>query len=433
MPAEPAPGAPRGGALALLRSEKQFRLFFLGQALSVVGDRIAPVAIAFAVLDDLDGTPGQLGIVVAAGMVPFAAFAFAAGVWGDRLPRRAIMVTSDLVRLVVQAVAGILLLSGHAEVWQLAALAAVYGTADSFFMPAINGLMPQMVAAPRLQQANALVGVTRSTGLVLGPTIAGILIAAGSTGTALLVDAATFGVSAACLLALRPRAVPAAGPAPEPEDGFAAQLRGGWREVRSRPWVWKLLGAMSVYHLVVLPSIFVLGPVLADRELDGASSWAVIVAAFGVGSIAGNVLLLRVHPRRPLRVAALCLVVASCQAAIIGSGLGTGPIAALEALTGVAVSGFFTLWETALQEHIPPHAISRVTSYDFFASVGLMPIGLALAGPVAEAAGLHATLYAMSVVGVLAAGACVLSPAVSSIARRPAAAGGTAASVPRSP
>jgi MFS family permease len=423
LPASPA----QTGALALLREEPQFRLFFAGQALSVIGDRIAPVAIAFAVLDDLHGTPGQLGIVVAAGTIPFAAFAFAAGVWGDRWPRLAIMVTSDLVRLVVQAVAGVLLLSGHAQVWQLAVLAAVYGTADSFFMPAINGLMPEVVAAPRLQQANALRGVMQSSGLVFGPVIAGVLIAAGSPGAALLVDAATFAVSAACLARLKPRSVPRDDPPPELGDGFVAQLRAGWREVRARPWVSKILVAMSAYHLIVLPSIFVLGPVLADRELDGASSWAVIVAAFGAGSIAGNVLLLRLHPRRPVRFAALCLMVASCQAAIIGSGLGTGGIAALEALTGVAVSGFFTLWETALQERIAPHLISRVTSYDFFTSVGLMPIGLALAGPISQAVGLHTTLYAMSAIGVAVSAAAALSPAVSQVTRGPTAGPGRAA------
>lgn len=150
---------------------------------------------------------------------------------------------------------------------------------------------------------------------------------------------------------------------------------------------------MSAYHLIVLPSIFVLGPVLADRELDGATSWAIISSAFGLGAVAGDLLMLRGRPRRPMLVAVTCLVVASCQAAIIGSGLPTAGIAALEAVTGMAVTGFFTLWETSLQERIPERAISRVSSYDFFASAGLMPIGLALAGPIAASAGLHATLY----------------------------------------
>jgi hypothetical protein len=178
-----------------------------------------------------------------------------------------------------------------------------------------------------------------------------------------------------------------------------------------------MLGAMSVYHVVVLPSIFVLGPVLAERELDGASSWAIITAAFGVGSVAGQLLIYRLPFRRPIRASALALIIASTQAVVIGSGLGTWGIAGLEAVTGIAVSLFFTLWEISLQQQVPPRALSRVSSYDFFASAGLMPVGLVLAGPVSEALGLHATLRLMSAIGVASALACLAVPAVRNLAR----------------
>jgi MFS family permease len=174
---------------------------------------------------------------------------------------------------------------------------------------------------------------------------------------------------------------------------------------------------MGAYHLVVLPSIFVLGPVLANEELDGASSWAIILTAFGVGAIAGDLLIFRLRPRRPMFFAVACLVIASCQAAIIGSGLPTTGIAALEAVTGVAVTSFFTLWETSLQERIPERAISRVSSFDFFATAGLMPIGLALAGPIAAGIGLHETLYAMTAVGVALSVACLGVPDVRRLER----------------
>lgn len=185
----------------------------------------------------------------------------------------------------------------------------------------------------------------------------------------------------------------------------------------SRAWLWSVLGAMAVYHVIVLPSVFVLGPVLAERELDGASSWAVIVSAFGAGSVIGQLLIYRLPFRRPIRASVMALVIASSQAAIIGSGLGTWGIAALEAVTGVAVSLFFTLWETSLQQQVPPRALSRVSSYDFFASAGLMPIGLILAGPVATAVGLHTTLRLMSAVGVASALACLAVPAVRGLSR----------------
>ena len=320
------PADARRGALAVLRAEPQFRLFFLGQALSVIGDRIAPVAIAFAVLDDLNGIAGPARHRRRGGHDPVRrvrASPPASGATAGRGCGSWSRPTS--CGWSSQAVAGVLLLAGHAEVWQLAVLAAVYGTADSFFMPAINGLMPQVVAPPHLQQANALRGVMQSSGLVFGPVDRGRAHRRRQPG-----DGAARrrrdvrgqrrlpGAAAPAGRAARRRRA-----APSPRTGSSPSCAAaGARSARGRG-SGSCSIAMSVYHLVVLPSIFVLGPVLADRELDGASSWAIIVAAFGAGSIAGNVLLLRVHPRRPVHVAALCLMVASCQAAIIGSGLGT--------------------------------------------------------------------------------------------------------------
>jgi hypothetical protein len=177
--------------------------------------------------------------------------------------------------------------------------------------------------------------------------------------------------------------------------------------------------------VVVLPAVFVLGPVLAEREYDGASSWAVVTAAFGAGSVVGDVVALRWRPPRPLMVAAAALVVASCQALIVGSGLSIAAIAALEGVTGVGVSLFFTLWETTLQEQIPERSISRVSSYDYLCSIGLMPVGLALAGPAADAFGIHATLHGMTAIGLPVALAVLAVPGVRAL-RRPAAAPGTA-------
>ena len=399
---------------AILREDAPFRLLFTGQALSVVGDRITPVAIAFAVL--AIGSPTDLGIVMAAGGIPFGLFAIAGGVLSDRVGRRHVMLASDVVRAAGQALTAALLLSGRAEVWMLAVLSAVYGTAAAVFMPALIGLIPQTVAPGRLQAANALLGVTRSVASIAGPAVAGLILAGAGPGEAIAVDAVTFAVSAACLLRLRPRPV---APADERAEGFVVQLRAGWREVRSRAWLRVGLVAMAAYHVLVLPAVFVLGPALAVRELDGADSWATIVTCFGVGTVAGNVLALRMRLRRPVLVAAMGLVGACTQAAIIGSGMGTPGIAAGLLLAGVAVSLFFTLWDTSIQEQVPPHALSRVSSYDFAVSLGLMPLGMALAGPLAGALGLHQTLQAMSALGVLVALAWLVVPSVRQVRRAP--------------
>src|ERR687887_1715820 len=403
---------------ASLRERGPFRLLFWGQALSVIGDRITPVAIAFAVLGI--GSATDLGIVMAAGGVPFALFALAGGVWSDRIGRRRVMLASDLVRTVSQTLVAVLLLTGAAEVWMLTIFSFVYGTAAALFMPALIGLIPQTVAAERLQEGNALIALTRSIASVAGPALAGVIIVTAGSGEAIAVDAATFAVSAACLLRLRPAAqLAGTGAGGEAEtETFLAGLRSGWREVRARAWLGWGLVAMSSYHVFVLPAVFVLGPTLANRDLDGASSWATIVACFGVGSVIGNVVALRLPLPRPVFMAAVALVGASTQAVIIGSGLGTAAIAALELLAGVCVALFFTLWDLSIQEQIPSRAVSRVSAYDFSVSVGLMPLGMAVCGPIADGIGLHATLRWMSAAGILAALVWVAQPSVRTL-RRP--------------
>jgi predicted MFS family arabinose efflux permease len=411
---------------ASLREHPTFRLLFWGQALSVLGDRITPVAIAFAVLGL--GSASDLGLVLAAGGIPFALFALAGGVWADRVGRRRVMLASDIVRALSQSVTAALLLTDTAEVWMLAVLAFVYGTSAAVFMPALMGLIPQTVSPARLQEANGLLALTRSTASVAGPVLAGVLVVSAGSGEAIAVDAATFVVSALCLARMRLGADPAAaalsdgGAASAGPEPFLDGLRRGWYEVRTRPWLTWGLVAMCTYHVFVLPSVFVLGPALAAKQLDGASSWAAIVACFGIGGVLGNVVALRLPLRRPVFTAALALVGACTQAAIIGSGLGTAGIAALELLAGICVALFFTLWDLSIQEQIPAHAVSRVSAYDFSVSMGLMPLGMAMAGPIADALGLQATLIGMSAVGLAGALAWLAQPSVRRLHRPPSSA-----------
>jgi MFS family permease len=411
---------------AVLREQPSFRLLFAGQALSVIGDRITPVALAFAVLEL--GSATDLGIIFAAGALPFALFAVAGGVVADRVGRREVMLVSDVVRAIVQAFTASILLTGVAEVWMLVVLSAIYGMGSALFSPALNGLIPQTVGARDLQAANALLALTRSAANVVGPAVAGVIVALVGSGEAIALDAATFVVSALCLVRMHVRPVPA-GAVGGGHDGFLVQLRAGWHEVRSRTWLRRGLVAMSAYHVFVLPSVFVLGPVLAARELDGASSWATIVAAFGLGTIVGNAAALRFPIRRPILMAAAALVVASMQAAIIGSGLGTWGIAGLEVIAGIGVALFFTLWDLSLQEQVAPQAVARVSSYDFAVSVGLMPLGLAVAAPIADAVGLQETLWGMSGLGVASALLWLAAPSVRRV-ERPQAALGDAADTP---
>ncbi|MFD5636972.1 MFS transporter [Streptomyces sp. NPDC127077] len=395
----------------MLRDEPQFARLFIGQSLSVVGDRVSFIAVPFAVLS-VGGSASDVGLVAAASLVPMLLFSLVGGVWADRFPRHRIMLVSDLVRFAVQGLAAVLLLTGVAEVRHLVLLMIVFGTADAFFMPAATGLVPLLVGADRLRAANALRGFVQSAGLVVGPAVAGILVAVAGPGGALAVDALTFAVSAAFLARLTPRGMTPEATQAAPGGTFFKELRAGWTQVRSRTWVWSGLAAISVYHVVVLPSVFVLGPVLAERDWDGAAGWSIVTAGFGIGSIVGDVCAYRLKVRHPMALAAAALAVGSCQAVIIGSGAPVAVIAVLEAVTGVGVSLFFVIWETALQTHIPEAALSRVSSYDYLLSTGLMPLGLALAGPVSDSLGVRPTLYAMTVIAVPAMLALLFVPAV---------------------
>src|SRR5580765_3629994 len=247
---------------AVLREEPQYRLLFGSQVLSILGDRVTSIAMPFAVLS-VGGGVGDVALTSAAQFLPFVVLALPAGVWADRWDRKRILITSDSVRLVTQGLAAVLLLTGVADVSYLVVLAAIFGAADAFFAPAFSGLLPTTVTPGNIQPANALRGLSFSLGNVVGPVLAGLLIGyAGGPGSALAVDAVTFAVSVAMLIPLPPAMVSAALTEEDPSattTSFGASLREGWGEVRSRSWVLGYLGGFSVYHAVVLPSIFVVG------------------------------------------------------------------------------------------------------------------------------------------------------------------------------
>jgi predicted MFS family arabinose efflux permease len=384
------------GALPALHN-RDFALLFSGQAISVIGDALFPVALAFAVLE-LSGSPSSLGLVLAAQALPLAAFALVGGVIGDRVSRQRLMLASDLARAATQAVAATLLIAGVAEIWHLAVLAGLYGAAEAFFRPAAGGLIPRLVPDEQLLQANSLIAMSQSLGMVLGPALAGVLIALFGPGSAIAIDAASFVVSAGCLWLMTPRPGARVDTSGDTGAAFLEQLKEGWGEVTSRVWLRSFLGVLGAYHLIALPCVLALGPIVAERELNGASSWAVIVAMFGIGSIIGAAIGLRAGPRRPMVACAVAFLGAACQPAIIAGAGSTLAIGAFELLAGICVAFGFTVWETTLGREVPAASLSRVTSFDWFTSVGLMPLGYALVGPVADAVGLDRTMFAATAI-----------------------------------
>lgn len=371
------------GALA----EREFRLLFAGRVVSLAGSAIAPIALAFAVLD-LTGSASDLGFVLAAGWAPQIVFLLAGGVWADRLPRNLIMVGSNVLSGAAQGVVALLLLTGQAQLWHLVALSAARGVASSFFFPASQGLVPQTVSAGRLQQANALLRLSLNGTNIGGAAVGGLLVAALGPGWAIAFDAATYVASAAVLARMRIVAAARAG-----GRDFLHELREGWGEFRSRTWLWTIVAQAAIGNVAVMGGFIVLGPVVAKRELGGAAPWGAILAAQSAGLVLGGLVALRIRPRRQLLVGTAALALMSPALALLALGSPAVVVAAGALLAGVGVELFSVFWDTSLQQHIPLEVLSRVSSYDALGSWVAIPIGLSVVGPVSDAIGVSETLW----------------------------------------
>jgi predicted MFS family arabinose efflux permease len=377
---------------------REFRLLFGGQAVSVLGDRMVAVALAFAVLE-IGGSASDVGLVLAAGVFPLVGSVLVGGVVADRSSRRAVMVVADLVRVASQGTMAALLIAGAAEVWVLALLAGVTGTATGFFSPASTGLLPEVVPAADLQQANALRSSAVSMGQILGPLAAGVLVAAAGAGWAMAADAVTFGVSAVCLAMLRvPTRVAAQA------SSFVADLREGWAAFRSRRWVWTVVAYFAFGNLL-WGAWNALGPIVADRDLGGAAAWGTVLATVGVGALGGSLLATQVKPRRPLVFFVLTDGVFALPLAFLAAATPVPLLACGALLSGAGTTLGISVWESTLQRHIPGESLSRISSYDWFGSLAFAPLGLAIWAPVSAAIGISVSLwlaFGLSVAATLA-------------------------------
>jgi MFS family permease len=392
------------GRLGALQ-EREFRLLWLGRVVSDFGDRLGLIGLAFAVLD-IKSSAATLGYVFAARTISNVALYLVSGVWADRMPRQLVMLASDVGRGVAHAVLAALILTGTAEVWHLIVLAAVYGSAEAFFDPAAQGLVPQTVSSDRLQQANALISLSRNVTGIAGPAAAGVIVAFSSPGWAIAADAATFGVSALFLAAMRPAFTRPA------RNRFLTDLREGWAEFTAQTWIWACVTHFALFQFAALAPFFVLAPVIAKEELGGASAYATIFSCAGIGSVTGSLLAMRIQPRRPLLVAFLLLIVWAPQLAALGLAAPVPVIAASAVVSAAAMNFSATLWFTALQQHVPAHARSRVSSYDFMGSLLFLPLGYVLVGPIADAIGTDTTLLASVAWTVLSSLAILAIPSV---------------------
>lgn len=385
--------------------DRELRLLVTSRGVSTLGSAMAEVALAFAVLQI--GSATDLGLVLLAREIPTVIFLLLGGVWADRISRKTLLVWSDATRAAAQAVAAALLLTGAASVWSLAALQVAFGLVGAVARPAYAGFVQQAVTPDRLQEANALTGLASSVTRVAGPALGAVLVAAASPGWAIAADGASFAASALLVAAMhvRPASV-ALG------KSILGDLRDGWREFVSRTWVWTMVVSFGLFQLTLFPALLVLGPTVAKEDLGGAGAWGTILSLGAVGSVLGGLVAYRIRVRRPLVVTALLSTPVAGTLALLAVQAPVWAIAGWNFLAGLCLTIDDTLWFTTLQRKIPDHAISRISSFDWFGSVVLNPVGYALVGPLAASIGVSAVLAACALLNAAVGVGLLLVPAV---------------------
>jgi MFS family permease len=381
--------------LGVLR-HPDFRYLFLGRSASEIGDRVVLVAIALFITQTT-GSATDLGLVLAAQALPLVALLLLGGVWADRIARQRIIVVTDLVRATLHALLAALILAGLVRIWQLVAIEAAFGAAQAFFQPAYSGLLPQTVPEELIQDARALTESMANLAFLIGPALATALVLGIGAWEAFAFDAATFLFSAALLMRVhaRPR-----GDRVETAS-LLHELQAGWREVRSRPWVWVTIVVFTGALLSVYAQWYALAPLIAKDFYGSAGVFGALESVAGVGAVVGALVGVRWRPARPLFAGMLLVLARPVQDGVFALGAPLALVVVCAFGTGFGFSLLMIWWETALARHIPAWALSRVSAWDWMGSLALLPVGYMIAGPLAGALGARTVLGVGSVIGLV--------------------------------
>lgn len=366
---------------------REFRLLFAARVISLTGSAIAPIALAFGVLL-ATGEATDLGIVLFARQGIETVLLLGGGVLADRIDRRVVMVVGSLASCLSEAAIGALFLTHTANLLLLCLFAMIDGVGDALFFPASAGLTPSTVDLEHLQKANSLIGFARNGSSILGAALGGLLVAVIGPGLGIEIDSASFLIAAVLIGLLR--STPALRSA---RTGLFAELREGWSEFRRRTWLWAIVAQFAFVNTAYAGTLFVLVPLRARELYGGAGAYGLLIAIFSVGSLAGGALMLRAHPRRPLVVATLGILVFIPDVVLLAIGAPLPAVLATAFVGGVGIEVFGVLWVTTMQREVPPAILSRVSSYDALGSLVFTPVGLAVAAPVAIAVGLSGAFW----------------------------------------
>ncbi|CDR01812.1 major facilitator superfamily MFS_1 [Streptomyces iranensis] len=388
-----------------------FRLFFTARTTSLLGDAMLPVAITAAVIRAGYGASG-VGYALAALVAPFAALIIFGGVLSDRLGARRLMVVSDTARLCSQAVLALLFLLGTPQLWQILVLLALIGAGSAIFQPGVASITPRI--AQDVQKANATLRISESVTAVIGPSLAGLLLAISSPATVVALDALTYGVSGACLVLLH--SVPMGPAARDGESSFRADLVEGWREFRARTWLWSVIVVFMLWQLAGAGPTMTLGNSTLVTDY-GTSTFGLVMSSLGAGSVLGGIVAIRFRPRYPLRAGALSMILWALMPLGVALGLPAPLIAGCYGVSGVGMAFWIVMFHTSVQTHIPQDVLGRVHAYDAAGSLVMKPVGQALAGPLAVVAGTVPLLCVSATMALVACALLLAIPAVRGLKR----------------
>jgi DHA3 family tetracycline resistance protein-like MFS transporter len=398
---------------------RNFRILWAGMTISLIGDGVTLVAIAWQVYQ-LSDAPTALGITMMAMSIPQVLLLLFGGLVSDRFERRWVMLGADLVRGVALLVMGVLSVTGALEIWHMAVIAACYGAGNAFFGPAFDALVPDLVPEDLLAQANSLDQFVRPVAArLLGPALGGWVIGFVGVGWAFIIDAATFAVSIACLIRLG-KVRPAARKAETDEPASMwTEIREGFAFVRSRVWLWGTFCAATLAYLIFLGPSEVLLPYIVKNELGGsAGDLGMVFAMGGLGAVAASVIIAqRGMPARNMTFIYVAWTLSTL--AVVGYGLARAPwqlMLACFAFNAFESAGLI-VWLTTKQSLVPTRLLGRVSSLDWLISIGLMPISYALAGPVAAMLGTRPTLIGAGLAGAGITLAFLFLPGMRSVER----------------
>ncbi|MDH6139342.1 MFS family permease [Kitasatospora sp. GP30] len=394
----------------------RFRRYFAARTISLLGDSMVPVALTAAVLHEGYGAAG-VGLVLAAPLVPWVVLMLFAGLWADRIGPVPMMLTADALRLVGQAVLAAAFATGHASLWLIVAMQAVSGVGTSLFQPGVGSVVTRITG--NVQQANGVLRTSEAIVTMLGPAVAGLALAMVGTDAVISLDAASFGLSALLLLAMRLPGGPVAATGTGTGTGMIADLKEGWREFSSRRWLWVVITVFCVFGLTVFGPFYILSSAQVT-ERHGPAALGAVLAVEGIGAAIGGIVATRVRPARPLTTAVCYLLLIIPQFLVLAADPSVVAIAAAIGVGAFGRSVWSVLWNTTEQTHVPAGALNRVYAYDVVGSVLLLPVGRALTGPLSGWTGAGPALVAAAAIVAVGCAVMLGTPELRRLGARPA-------------